>query len=124
MADILPSQFRLRHRQREPEMLHASFQHLDRISNARELALWRRGVCTWEDLETVLHPQLGLFPEATLSALESSRAVLASEDADFFAEVLPRSEHFRVALAFPEETLFLDIETTGLSLVYDQVTLV
>jgi uncharacterized protein YprB with RNaseH-like and TPR domain/predicted nuclease with RNAse H fold/dephospho-CoA kinase len=54
---------------------------------------------------------------------ESQRA-LEAEDADFFAHSLPRQEHHRIALGFPAKTLFLDIETTGLSTYYDTITLV
>jgi hypothetical protein len=34
------------------------------------------------------------------------------------------AELYRIAFAFPEETLFLDIETTGLSRYYNKITLV
>ena len=42
----------------------------------------------------------------------------------FFADSLARGEHYRIPLSFPSKTIFLDIETTGLSVYYDQVTLV
>jgi predicted nuclease with RNAse H fold/dephospho-CoA kinase len=42
----------------------------------------------------------------------------------FFSKHLPTGEYYRIALSYPEETIFLDIETTGLSLYYDQITLV
>ena len=35
-----------------------------------------------------------------------------------------RGEHYRIAATFPAQTLFLDIETTGLSLYYDAITLI
>lgn len=42
----------------------------------------------------------------------------------FFAKTLSTSEYYRVALEFPQDVLFLDIETTGLSVYYDIITLV
>ncbi len=42
----------------------------------------------------------------------------------FFTERLPSRELFRIALEYPERTLFLDIESTGLSHVYDRLTMV
>ena len=39
-------------------------------------------------------------------------------------EICPRPEHYRIALSFPSKTLFLDIETTGLSQYYDVITLI
>ena len=49
---------------------------------------------------------------------------LAEGDSDFFALRMPRSEYYRIALTFPARTLFLDIETTGLSIYYDSITVV
>ncbi len=57
-------------------------------------------------------------------ALESSRRALTEGFVEFFSERLSREEHYRIALSFPSKTIFLDIETTGLSVYYDQVTLV
>lgn len=42
----------------------------------------------------------------------------------FFAKSLPTSDYFRILLDFPEDVLFLDIETTGLSIYYDIITIV
>ena len=49
---------------------------------------------------------------------------LLHEDADFFARDLPKPEHYRIALSYPSKTLILDIETTGLSQLYDVITLI
>src|SRR5688572_13543363 len=106
------------------DMLQVSFQHLRRISRRREIELWRGGVHTWDDLATSLRDQFTLFDEPAGEFLEESRQALASGDANFFAARLPKSEHYRIALAYPADTLFLDIETTGLSIVYDSLTLV
>ena len=83
---------------------------------------------TWEDFESRQGPQLSLFSShdegSDLSALADSRKALLAEDADFFARCLPKHEHYRIALSFPAKTLFLDIETTGLSQYYDAITVV
>ncbi|MDR3555642.1 MAG: ribonuclease H-like domain-containing protein [Syntrophobacteraceae bacterium] len=42
----------------------------------------------------------------------------------FFAKALPSSEYYRIALEFPADVIFLDIETTGLSVHYDIITIV
>src|SRR5439155_5289746 len=55
---------------------------------------------------------------------ELSRRALDERQLEYFAENLPKREHYRLAYAFPEETIFLDIETTGLSRYYDYITLV
>ena len=59
-----------------------------------------------------------------MEAIAASRVALSLGDADFFAARLPTREHYRIAATFPAETVFLDIETTGLSLYYDKITLI
>lgn len=110
-------------------MLQSTFRHLRGISAQRELELWRQGVLTWEDLAVRVSPQFPLFKEAAIatgssSMLSMSRGALQRGDVAFFAKHLDRQEHYRIALTYPEETIFLDIETTGLSRYYDYITLV
>lgn len=114
-------------------MLINTFIHLPGIGLGRERALWNAGVLTWTDLRRQYGLVQGtLFPEDEVrsrngsisSALEASFDALERGDIDFFAHLLPRKEHYRIALSFPTQTAFLDIETTGLSHYYDHVTVV
>ena len=71
--------------------------------------------------------QLDLYRKrggALQSAVEASEEALANRDIAFFANKLPKREFYRIAASFPERCVFLDIESTGLSTYYDQVTLV
>jgi len=102
-------------------MLTYTFQHLKGVGEKTERGLWSSGVVSWEDFDSRRTPQLSLFgpeEESNLSQLSDSRKALLDEDADFFARSLPKPEHYRIALSFPSKTLFLDIETTGLSQYY------
>jgi uncharacterized protein YprB with RNaseH-like and TPR domain len=56
--------------------------------------------------------------------LFSSWKAFEEEDVEFFSKRLSRREYYRIALIFPKKTLFLDIETTVLSLYYDIITVV
>jgi uncharacterized protein YprB with RNaseH-like and TPR domain/predicted nuclease with RNAse H fold/dephospho-CoA kinase len=111
-------------------MLSSTFQHLKGIGAKKELALWSSGIVSWDRLETKQEPQLSLFAAslngngAKGSFFYASRKAMAENDAEFFAKTLPRQEHYRIALSFPSQTLFLDIETTGLSRYYDTITIV
>jgi uncharacterized protein YprB with RNaseH-like and TPR domain/predicted nuclease with RNAse H fold/dephospho-CoA kinase len=110
-----------------PGMLTCTFQHLKGVGEKTERGLWSSGVVSWEDFESRRTTQLSLFGEAEeskLSELSDSRKALLDEDADFFARNLPKPEYYRIALSFPSKTLFLDIETTGLSQYYDVITLI
>jgi uncharacterized protein YprB with RNaseH-like and TPR domain/predicted nuclease with RNAse H fold len=112
------------------EMLLSTFQHLKGIGAKKELALWSLGITSWDELEAKREPQLPLFAAspngngAQGALFYASRKALAESDAEFFAKTLSRQEHYRIALSFPAETLFLDIETTGLSRYYDTITLI
>lgn len=107
-------------------MLRSTFLHLPGIGEIRERRLWAQGSYSWNDLLTA-GSQLELFPgrgsDHLRKAIEDSYAAIERQHADFFAERLPSREHYRVALAFPRKVAFLDIETTGLSLYYDRITL-
>src|SRR5579862_1214415 len=109
-------------------MLKNTFIHLRGFGPKKERSLWNLGILTWDDFERNFLTQGSLFPsgpEAELfRALAESRDALAREDCDYFAERLPKAEHYRIALANPNSTVFLDIETTGLSLHYDHTTLI
>lgn len=92
--------------------------------------MWATGVLDWDLHEARLQPQGALFdlpdPAADERTLDvrRSRQALSTGDIGFFAERLDRQEHFRIALSFPADVLFLDIETTGLSRYYDIITVI
>jgi uncharacterized protein YprB with RNaseH-like and TPR domain/predicted nuclease with RNAse H fold/dephospho-CoA kinase len=110
-------------------MLQHTFQHFRGISAKKERELWTEGVFSWEQYEQAVYPQRNLFAHAedgadTVSTVRESVQALLVEDTDYFASRLDRNEHYRIALAAPEKTLFLDIETTGLSRYYDTITVI
>ena len=114
-------------RSTDPSPLEHTFLHLPRIGVRTEQKLWREGVNTWDDLEAARREPPDLFggpPNPLLDALAASRRALDDGDSTYFANRLPPREHYRIAATFPDETLFLDIETTGLSLYYDTITLI
>jgi len=108
-------------------MLENTFCHLRGISRRRELELWQRGITTWDAFNIHIQPQYSLFGGYFSKApfaqqIIESRSALTNDDIGYFASHLYRQEHFRIALTFPRDTLFLDIETTGLSRYYDYIT--
>jgi len=112
-------------------MLRSTFRHLPGIGRKREAALWESGVTTLDALRALRESQqlqLPLFDRGRLDfvnrVLDQSIAALGQNDASFFARLLDQSEQYRIVLAYPDDTLFLDIETTGLSSYYDKITLV
>lgn len=108
-------------------ILESTFRHFRGISARRELELWRKGVTTWDQLRQHFSPQRSLFGDKNSRApisrqIEESRDAFDKRDIAYFSRHLERREHFRIALSFPDQTLFLDIESTGLSRYYDHIT--
>lgn len=104
-------------------MLKSTFQHLRGVGKKKEALLWQAGVTSWEQYGGT--GQLSLFGDlAGCGELSASFEAFKRGDVEFFARSLPHDEHYRIALEYPKDTLFLDIETTGLSLYYDSITLV
>src|SRR5882762_5316291 len=104
----------------QQRLITSTFCHLWGIGPDREQALWKSGVVTWDDFEKKYQPQLSLFSgnpsgSAVLRELELSRRALEERQFEYFAEKLPKREHYGLVYAFPEDTFFLDIETPGLS---------
>lgn len=112
-------------------MLENTFLHLRGIGPNGERALWRRGILTWSDFQREQNPTLSLFKDTDIlprgefwQEIAASKHALAQKDASYFHDRLPKSEQFRIAMSFPADTVFLDIETTGLSHYYDHVTII
>lgn len=108
-------------------LLRGFFRHLPGVSASREAKLRSEGARDWNDLLSRSPAQLDLFRgrvSALHCAVEESERALELRDVEYFKKRLPRREHYRIAASFPESCVFLDIESTGLSTYYDQVTLV
>lgn len=107
-------------------MLRHTFIHLPGIGVHRERGLWARGILDWDRfLEAA---QGGMLPkplrQSAVPLLVQSVDACAGGDARFFRDLLPHGETWRLYPAFADRTLFLDIETTGLSYHYDDVTMI
>src|SRR5258708_7801157 len=109
-------------------MLTCTFRHFKGIGAKTEREIWRSGVSSWDEFESRHAIQLSMFSVETddeeVAQVWDSKRAFIEEDADYFARGLPKQEHYRIALSFPSKTMFLDIETTGLSRYYDTITLV
>src|SRR5208337_3651426 len=107
-------------------MLRNTFIHLPGVGLQRERALWDQGILDWDQfLTTAQAGRLrGRSHESAVELVRHSLAALASGDAGFFKPHLPAREAWRLYSEFADRALFLDIETTGLSGEYDDVTVI
>jgi uncharacterized protein YprB with RNaseH-like and TPR domain len=107
-------------------MLQHTFLHADGVGPATERKLWSAGIHTW-DIFLAMHRE-DKIPFRNLKRLapivEESRVALQRQDVGFFAGRLKSAEQWRLYRDFSRFAAFIDIETTGLSPDFDQITVV
>lgn len=106
-------------------MLKNTFIHLPQISRNKEKELWNKGILNWDDYVKKYPRQLNLFGEEYKNdEFTESKKAFDAGDTEFFARRIHPHEYYRIAASFPDDVMFLDIETTGLSFFYHDITLV
>jgi len=107
-------------------MLRTSFCFIPGIGEKTEKDLWRQGILSWDDLvDTAFFRNLSATRNHVISRyLRNAYKALMQHDSGFFADSLPQREYWRAYKEFRDKTVFLDIETTGLSLYYDHISLI
>jgi uncharacterized protein YprB with RNaseH-like and TPR domain/predicted nuclease with RNAse H fold/dephospho-CoA kinase len=105
-------------------MIKQTFQHIEGFSDKKELDLWRKNIFSWDEYEKQYGQQESLFDYQNANPFYNSRNRFEHSDYEYFVDKLPKHLYYRIAHSFPERTLFLDIETTGLSRYYDEITMI
>lgn len=108
-------------------MLEQTFLHIPGIGPRTERDLWESGIRSWDDfagfftrpaaISTALRRRLEVYIPKSIEAV-------SRKDASFFARLSGLGEAWRLFPEFADQCVFLDIETTGLSPVFDTVTMV
>jgi len=108
-------------------LLERTFLHIPGIGRATEQALWRSGVHTWREAETLAPGDPAVRPRVRALLrrhLPASRRALQARDAGFFVRLCGLGEAWRVFSRFAADCVYLDIETTGLAPGADEITVV
>jgi hypothetical protein len=100
-------------------MITHTFCHFRKIGLKRELSLWANGIHTWNDLthDSYLKKIPGSFHIDTLKEeIDLSFQNHHSGNPKYFAERLPSDQTWRLFADFRRQAVFLDIETSGMSI--------
>lgn len=107
-------------------MLQNTFLLIPGIGQKSEDDFWKSDILDWASLELSLNK---FFTDKTKREivrdyLSNAMKAFDEKNGSFFAEHLPQSEYWRLYKDFQDKTVFLDIETTGLSSFYDVITVI
>jgi len=108
-------------------MLQQTFVHIPGIGRHTEKELWASGIHSWDDADRFekCFGRVGAGLQHKLDEyIPRSRSAIVRKDAAFFERLCALGEAWRLFPEFAENCVYLDIETTGLSTVFDTVTMV
>src|ERR1039458_3995272 len=106
-------------------MLEQTFIHIPGVGPKTERELWQSGIRSWDDcyfhgaltsptpISSGLRRRLEEYIPQSIKAVEN-------RDAGFFSRLSALGEAWRLFPEFASQCVFLDIETTGLSPVFDR----
>lgn len=108
------------------DMLNNTYIHIPNIGTTTELRIWNCGIRNWEDFlknhNTIKLPRVKR--RLLLSGVEESIEQLSSDNHVYFAKRLPTNLQWRAYRHFKEKTAYVDIETTGLSIQNNRITMI
>jgi uncharacterized protein YprB with RNaseH-like and TPR domain len=102
-----------------------SFIFLGRIGNHLERNIWQQGITNWDSflkskkIKGISNKRKGYYNRQLLKA----QSALYNFNSQFFFNTLPQAETWRLYDFFKDECIFLDIETSGMS-IYDDITVI
>jgi uncharacterized protein YprB with RNaseH-like and TPR domain len=104
-------------------MLQNTFLHIPGIGIKTERRLWEIGIFSWDHCAKIGGSGFSLRKmEAMAECLRDSKNQMAFLNPNYFAELMPMSYHWRFFPEFRDVTVYLDIETTGLSRYDETIT--
>jgi uncharacterized protein len=107
-------------------MIQNSFIFLEKVKRGIEENLWQQGINSWDSflsnnkINGLNSTRKKYYDRKILEA----RKHLYSFNSTYFKDILPQSEYYRLYDHFKEDAVFLDIETTGLSAKYHDITVI
>lgn len=98
-------------------MIRNSFIFLERIGGKLEQSIWQQGIHNWDDfLNRKYVKGISRYKKLYYNRkIIKARKNLYYNNSYYFNNILPSTETWRLYNHFKEDSVFLDIETTGLS---------
>ncbi len=98
-------------------MIEHTFQMLPSVGAKKEKALWESDILSWDDFLSAdsidcVKPAL---KERSDPIVMQAAELLKDDDSFALADLIPKSEHWRMFDHFKDDAAYLDIETDGLS---------
>lgn len=98
-------------------MIEHTFQILPAVGAKKERALWESGILSWDDFLSA--DSIGCVKPAMKEKADpiimQAEELLRTDDTASLADLIPKSEHWRMFGHFKDDAAYLDIETDGLS---------
>ena len=104
-------------------MLSHTFVHIPGIGLKTEQRFWGSGILCWDDFSG--NPQQRISRtsrDRIVDCLQESKRQLALKNPRYFSDLLPAGGLWRLFPEFRDSTAYLDIETTGLDEMGNQIT--
>lgn len=107
-------------------MLNNTYIHVKGIGDTVERRIWESGIVDWEDfLENHHQVRIPIAKKRVLvTCIEESVEQLSSGNHVFFSNCIPSCHQWRAYRHFKGYTAYVDIETTGLSPYYHEITMI
>jgi uncharacterized protein len=107
-------------------VIDRTFVFLEGVGANLERHFKVHGIQCWDDfLDASLVPGISLEKKKRIDIqIKLARKHLSIKNHEFFSLNIPKSEHWRLFDIFREDACYLDIETTGLSPAYDDITMI
>jgi uncharacterized protein YprB with RNaseH-like and TPR domain len=104
-------------------MLENTFLHVPGLGIKSEQRIWSSGIHSWDDL---LRGDLKCFSlkraDTLRRSIEDSKEHLSRGNPDYFGNLLPSNQFWRIFPEFRKSVAYLDIETTGLDSWSNEIT--
>ena len=104
-------------------MLNSSFSHIPCVGAATERKIWGSGIKTMDDFVKSSPEFISPNKRQTIiDYIQVSKKHINNKNVQFFYKNLPSKEHWRLFGEFRKNIVYLDIETTGLGTLEDEIT--